>query len=220
MEKHLSDSKSRGGSTLNNIEKMFSADPAVFAESYLEYLIKILKGIDTREIGRFVTTLLDARDRGATVFFIGNGGSASTASHFANDLAIGTRSYDRPFRVVSLTDNNAVITAIGNDHGYEEVFSRQLQVLGKEGDVIVAISASGNSANLIRAFDVARTLGITTVAITAFDGGLMKQIADHGVHVPTEAREYGPAEDAHMVLDHLVGAYLTNFVKLGTVVPS
>jgi D-sedoheptulose 7-phosphate isomerase len=199
---------------------MYSPDPVVFAESYLEYLIKVLKGIDTGEIGRFVATLLDARERGATVFFIGNGGSASTASHFANDLAIGTRSYDRPFRVVSLTDNNAVITAIGNDYGYEEIFSRQLMVLGKEGDVVVAISASGNSANLVRAFEAARTLGIMTVAITAFDGGIMKRIADQGVHVPTEPKEYGPAEDAHMVLDHLVGAYLMNFVKQGSAVPS
>jgi len=95
-----------------------------------------------------------------------------------------------------------------------------LMVLGKEGDVVVAISASGNSANLVRAFEAARTLGIMTVAITAFDGGIMKRIADQGVHVPTEPKEYGPAEDAHMVLDHLVGAYLMNFVKQGSAVPS
>ncbi len=101
---------------------------------------------------------------------------------------------------------------MGNDFGFEEIFVRQLRVLGRAGDVVVAISASGNSPNLLRTFDYAKTVGIKTVAITAVDGGKMKQIADEGVHVPTAPKEYGPAEDAHMVLDHLVGAYLMRFI--------
>ena len=145
-------------------------------------------------------------------FFIGNGGRTATASHFANEISIGTKSYDKPFRAVSLTDSNAIITAVGNDFGYEEIFVRQLRVLGSAGDVVVAISASGNSPNLIRAFDYAKSIGIKTVAITAFDGGKIKQMADEGVHVPTAPKEYGPAEDAHMVLDHLVGAYLMRLI--------
>ena len=148
-------------------------------------------------------------------FFIGNGGSAATASHFANDIAIGTNSYEKPFRAVSLTDSNAIITAVGNDFGFEEIFVRQLRVLGRAGDVVVAISASGNSPNLLRTFDYAKKIDIKTVAITAFDGGKMKQMADEGVHVPTAPKEYGPAEDAHMVLDHLVGAYLMRVIKHG-----
>ena len=111
-------------------------------------------------------------------------------------------------------DNISIITAIGNDFGYDEVFVRQLRTLGKTGDVLVGISASGNSGNLIKAFDYASTAGIKTVAITAFDGGKMKTLADEGIHVPTEPKEYGPAEDAHMVLDHLVGAYLMRYVLL------
>lgn len=198
---------------VNNIDRIFTTDPSAFAHAYLNYLQSVLQRIDTAEIGRFVETLLAARERGATVFFVGNGGSAATASHFANDLAIGTNDYDKPFRAVSLTDNVPVITAIGNDFGYEEVFVRQLRVLGKTGDVVVAISASGNSANLLRTFDYARSAGIKTVAITAFDGGHMKRLADEGIHVPTEPKEYGPAEDAHMILDHLVGAYLMRYVK-------
>ena len=197
---------------MNNLDRIFTKDPVDFAEAYLDYLTSVLKAIDTREIGQFIETLLDARERGATIYFIGNGGSAATASHFANDIAIGTNSYDKPFRAVSLTDSNAIITAVGNDFGYEEIFVRQLRVLGRAGDVVVAISASGNSPNLIRAFDYAKSIGIKTVAITAFDGGKMKQIADEGVHVPTAPKEYGPAEDAHMVLDHLVGAYLMRFI--------
>ena len=197
---------------MNNLDRIFTKDPVAFAGAYLDYLTSVLKTIDTREIGQFIETLLDAREVGATIYFIGNGGSAATASHFANDIAIGTNSYDKPFRAVSLTDSNAIITAVGNDFGYEEIFVRQLRVLGRAGDVVVAISASGNSPNLIRAFDYAKSIGIKTVAITAFDGGKIKQMADEGVHVPTAPEEYGPAEDAHMVLDHLVGAYLMRFI--------
>ena len=193
---------------MNNLDRIFTKDPVAFAAAYFEYLSSVLKEIDTGEIGQFVKTLLDARERGATVFFIGNGGSAATATHFANDLSIGTNSYDKPFRVISLTDNQAIITAVGNDFGYEEIFVRQLRVLGRPGDVVVGISASGNSPNLVKAFDYAKSAGIRTVAITAFDGGKIKSMADQGIHVPTALKEYGPAEDAHMVLDHLIGAYL------------
>ncbi len=197
---------------MNNLDGIFTKDPVAFAGAYLDYLASVLKAIDTREIGRFVEILLDARERGATIYFIGNGGSAATASHFANDIGLGTNSYDKPFRAVSLTDNQAIITALGNDFGYEEIFVRQLRVLGRADDVVVAISASGNSPNLIRTFDYAKSVGIKTVAITAFDGGKMKQMADESIHVPTAPKEYGPAEDAHMVLDHLVSAYLMRVI--------
>ncbi|MHB1116079.1 D-sedoheptulose-7-phosphate isomerase [Sideroxydans sp.] len=200
---------------MNNIEKIFDQDPAIFAQSYISYLSEVLGKINPQEVARFIATLLDARERGATVFFMGNGGSAATASHFANDLAIGTNSYHKPFRVLSITDNQAVVTAIANDYGMEDVFERQLRVLGQAGDVVVGISASGNSANLLKAFDAAKELKIKSVALTAFDGGKMKLIADECIHVPTGMKEYGPAEDAHMVLDHLVGAYLIQLVKRG-----
>lgn len=198
---------------MNNIDKFYNEDPSAFAEAYLEYVGQVLKNIRSSEVGQFIRTLLDARERGATIFFIGNGGSAATASHFANDLAIGTGSYEKPFRALSLSDNVAIITAVGNDFGYADIFVRQLRVLGKPGDVLVAISASGNSPNLLAAFDYAREAGIKTIALTAFDGGKMKQVATEGIHVPTGPKEYGPAEDAHMVLDHLVGAYLMRAVR-------
>ena len=198
---------------MNNLDRIFVEDAAEFGKRYFQYLIDVLQKIDTKAIARFVKILLEARTRGATVYFIGNGGSAATASHFANDLAIGTNSYKNPFRVVSLTDNLSILSALANDFGYEEVFVRQLQVMGKPGDVLVAISASGNSPNLIRAIEYAASSDIKTVAITAFDGGKMKQIADDGIHVPTQPKEYGPAEDAHMILDHLVGAYLIRVVQ-------
>lgn len=200
--------------SMNNIDRFFTPDPVAFAGAYIQYLQSVLQRVDPVEIGNFIETLLDARRRGATVFFIGNGGSAATASHFANDLAFGTNDYDQPFRILSLTDNVPVLTALGNDFGYEEIFVRQLRVMGKPNDVLVGISASGNSPNLIKAFDHATAVGIKTVAITAFDGGKMRAMADSCVHVPTEPKEYGPAEDVHMILDHLVGSYLMRYVRM------
>jgi D-sedoheptulose 7-phosphate isomerase len=198
----------------NNIDRMYTSDVAIFAGKYFEYLYSVLQHIDAEEIKSFIETLLDARERGAAVYFIGNGGSAATASHFANDLSIGTNDYEKPFRVMSLTDNVSVLSAIGNDFGYEEIFVRQLKVLAKKGDVLVGISASGNSQNIINAFNFAKIAEVKCVAITAFDGGKMKLIADEGIHVPTDKQEYGPAEDAHMILDHLVGGYLMRYVKM------
>ena len=197
----------------NNLDRIFASDPVDFAQAYLQYVQTVLQRINAAEVGNFIEILLKARECGSMIFFIGNGGSAATASHFANDIAVGTNSYDRPFRALSLTDNVPLITAVGNDFGYDEIFVRQLRILGKSGDVLVGISASGNSPNLVKAFNYANTAGITTVAITAFDGGTLKSIADHGIHVQTGPKEYGPAEDAHMVLDHLIGAYLMRRIK-------
>jgi D-sedoheptulose 7-phosphate isomerase len=194
----------------NQIDKIFTDSGNIkrYCQSYFNYLNEILAAISLSEIEKFIKTLLDARDQGATIYFIGNGGSAATSSHFANDIAIGTRQFDKPFRVISLCDNNAVLTAIGNDDGFESIFSQQLQVLLNRGDIVVAISASGNSANLLKAIDVAKHKEAKTVGITAFDGGKLKDMVDISVHVPTGKGEYGPAEDAHMVLDHLISNYL------------
>jgi len=199
---------------MNKIDEIYKDSDSVqrYCQSYFKYLGEILASISLPEIEKFIITLLNARGRGAKIYFIGNGGSAATASHFANDIAIGTKSYKKPFRVISLCDNNAIITAIGNDYGFEKIFSQQLEVLLQENDVVVAISASGNSVNLLNAFDVAKQKGAITVGLSAFDGGKLKDKADISVHVPTSKGEYGPAEDAHMALDHLVSNYLMRFI--------
>jgi D-sedoheptulose 7-phosphate isomerase len=197
----------------NNIDLFYSSNPEVFAKNYLDYLCKVLQAISLKDIATFTESLLIAREKGSSIFFAGNGGSAATASHFANDISIGTNDYEKPFRAISLSDNIAVLTALGNDFGYEEIFVRQLKVLGKKGDILVCISASGNSQNLINAVDFAKQIGIKTIALTSFDGGKLKKIADEGVHVPAEMKEYGPAEDVHMVLDHLVSAFLMRYIK-------
>jgi len=200
---------------MNNIDQIYSESLSIkdYSKSYIDYLSSVLSNISLTDIEKFVEVLLEARERESSIFFIGNGGSAATASHFANDIAIGTRTYEKPFRAISLCDNQAVITAIANDDGYEKIFSQQLQVLLKKQDVVVAISASGNSPNLLDAIDTAKKMNTITVGISAFDGGKMKEMVDISVHVPTEKGEYGPAEDAHMVLDHLVSNYLMRLVR-------
>ena len=200
---------------MNKLDQIYSESLSIndYSKSYIDYLTSVLNSIALSDIEKFVEVLLEARERGSSIFFIGNGGSAATASHFANDIAIGTRTSEKPFRAISLCDNQAVITAIANDDGYEEIFSQQLKVLLKKQDVVIAISASGNSPNLLKAIDTSRKLSAITVGISAFDGGKMKEMVDVSLHVPTEKGEYGPAEDAHMVLDHLISSYLMRLVR-------
>ena len=200
---------------MNNIDQIYSESLSIkdYSKSYIDYLSSVLSNISLTDIEKFVEVLLEARERESSIFFIGNGGSAATASHFANDIGIGTRTYEKPFRAISLCDNQAVITAIANDDGYKKIFSQQLKVLLKKQDVVVAISASGNSPNLLDAIDTAKKMNTITVGISAFDGGKMKEMVDVSLHVTTEKGEYGPAEDAHMVLDHLVSNYLMRFVR-------
>ena len=199
---------------MNKLDKVFSQSEnvGVFATGYLSYLKQVLTGFNVEDIVAFVEILKEVRARDAQIFFMGNGWSATTASHFANDLSIGANSFKKPFRAISLTDNQAIVTAISNDNGYENIFVMQLQALMKKEDAVVAISASGNSTNLVKALDYANSNGVTTIGVTSFDGGKLGQIAKLRVHVPANKGEYGPAEDAHMILNHLIGAYLKRLV--------
>jgi len=178
-----------------------------FSDEYLEYLTALIAQLDRSSISQFADLLLESRENKTTTFFLGNGGSASTATHFVNDVSLGSRQFEKPFRAISLCDNQAVITAIANDDGYENIFLQQLQTLATAGDTIVCISASGNSKNLIKAIEYARENNIYVVGLTAFDGGYLKENCDLNIHVPTKIGEYGPAEDLHMVICGLVGSY-------------
>ena len=178
-----------------------------FSDEYLEYLTTLIAQLDRSAISQFADLLLQSRENKTTTFFLGNGGSASTATHFVNDVSLGSRQFEKPFRAISLCDNQAVITAIANDDGYENIFLQQLQTLATAGDTIVCISASGNSKNLIKAIEYARENNIYVVGLTAFDGGYLKDNCDLNIHVPTKIGEYGPAEDLHMVICGLVGSY-------------
>lgn len=192
---------------MNNVERLFHEHSVAvdFADGYLSYLSHVFAGIDRDAIAAFIDVLERARANGTTVFFCGNGGSAATASHFQNDL---TRWRTDPMKVISLTDNVAVITALGNDYGYDRIFVMQLEPLLAKGDVVVAISASGNSPNVVQAIEFANERKATSVGLTGFDGGQLGELCEIHVHVPSASGEYGPVEDAHMVLDHLVMSYL------------
>lgn len=184
-----------------------------FIANYFNYNASIMKELDYSALEQFIELILSSRENNQTIFFVGNGGSASTATHFVNDITLGSRQFEDPFRCISLCDNQACITAIGNDDGYENIFLQQLQTLFKEGDILVAISASGNSKNLLDAADWIKSKNGYLVGLTSFDGGALKDKSDLSIHVPAEKGEYGPAEDIHMMICGLVGTLLR--IKFG-----
>lgn len=180
-----------------------------FASKYLQYLSEITLNIDESVIENIIDSLLLAWESNNSVYLIGNGGSAAIASHLANDINIGTLLRgSKPFRVISLVDNPAIVTAISNDENYASVFVKQLEGILNQGDVIMAFSVSGNSMNIIKALEYAREKNAVTIVCTGFDGGLAKQIADINLHVPTYKGEYGPAEDVFSIVCHLIYSYL------------
>lgn len=174
-------------------------------EEYLSYFTNTLHSLDTNEIDRFLDLLIDAYEHGKTVFVIGNGGSAANASHFANDLAKGTlKSVDQTkrLRALSLTDNVALMTAFGNDEGYHTIFEQQLRSLAHPGDIVVAISGSGNSPNIVHAIEWANNNGLHTVGVTGFNGGKLKAMSSSTVHVPLN--DMCTSESVHSVVLHYV----------------
>lgn len=183
------------------------------AKEYLDRVRGLLDALPT-QTDRFVDVLFDAFERGSTVFLAGNGGSAANASHFGQDLAKGTLASmdaERRFRVVPLTDNIGFITALANDEGYESIFEQQLRNLARPGDLLVAISGSGNSPNVLRAVTYARSIGMKTIGVTGFDGGKLKQLADEGVHIPID--DMGMTEALHGVVFHLAMSQLRDRVS-------
>lgn len=170
---------------------------------YIEDLKKTLEQLPEDRIEPIVNILREARLNNKQVFIMGNGGSASTASHFACDLGKNTRKEGVPdFRVMSLADNMALFSAFANDEGYAYVFSRQLSSFACPGDVVIGISASGNSPNVINAILTADELGAFTIGFTGFDGGLLGSLVDINLHVDSDCIEH--VEDIHLILEHLI----------------
>lgn len=203
---------------MNNLEAIYkkSSSAHEFASGYLSYLCDLIKQLDHEVIASFIVELEKIRQEGGTVFVVGNGGSAGTASHMANDIGLDVMKKsgtELPFRVMSLTDNIPVITAIGNDDGYDKVFIYQLGILYKPGDAIIAISASGNSPNVFEAARWVKERNGTVLGLVGFDGGDLKKVCDLCIHVDTPHGEYGPVEDIHMIMDHLMAVYLQYKVR-------
>lgn len=198
---------------MNNIEKLFneSKDIEQYARGYFKYLHGLLENLDTGAIADFIKELEEAYQEDKAIFIIGNGGSAATASHMANDLGVDVikkAKCEKPFRVLALTDNNAAMTAIANDCGYENLFVDQLRIHFRKGDKLIAISASGNSPNIIEAVRWVKKRSGKTIGLTGFDGGEMNGLCDVLIHTQTPKGEYGPVEDSHLILDHLIATWL------------
>lgn len=200
--------------TTRDLFALHSASPTEYARAYAKLLSDLLSRVDYTAVGRVAEVFNNARLAGRVIFFMGNGGSAATASHFANDFGHTTfTDGPPPFRAISLTDNLAFFTAIGNDSGYDKVFLNQLRTLMVPGDVVVGISASGNSPNILTALDYANAHGGVTVGLLGFDGGKARHICQHVVLIPTAKGEYGPVEDVHLILDHILSTYFTYWLR-------
>jgi D-sedoheptulose 7-phosphate isomerase len=196
---------------MSTLDRLFrqSTELSNYAARYAAYLMELLECLDLDAVGRAGVAFEEARHRDNTIFFIGNGGSAATASHCANDFGFGPRRIGgRPYRAISLTDNVAFMTAAANDTGHESMFVEQLKTLMRSGDVVVAISASGNSPNVLDAVRYAARHGATTIGLTGFDGGELLRIVDVAIHVSTPQGDYGPVEDIHLILEHILSSYL------------
>lgn len=186
-----------------------------FAKAYISKFKKNLNNFNFAALTEGTKLIWDAYSSGRTIFFIGNGGSAATASHMANDFAKGTIGYkgDAPwprFKAIALTESVATFTAWANDVSFEDIFSEQLKNLGQKGDVLVAISASGNSPNILKAVKTAKGLGLKILGLSGFDGGKLSKIAD--VSLAIKDSDYGRVEDAHLMVQHLMTEYLYEFL--------
>lgn len=178
-------------------------------KQYIEMEKRVLDSLDLAEISEVMNVLENARLTGARIFICGNGGSASTASHMECDFNKGI-SYDQDVKydIECLSDNVPMMMAIANDIGYEDVFVVPLKNKLKYGDVVIGISGSGNSENVVRAFEYANKLGATTIALTGYNGGKLKQMSKHGIHVNVDNMQL--VEDVHLILNHMMMFILSN----------
>jgi D-sedoheptulose 7-phosphate isomerase len=190
--------------------KVLADDLTVFARSYIRSLKSALDAIDQARLSAIVDVLWQCYQNDRQIFFIGNGGSAASASHLATDLVKGALGHRgdapaRPVRASSLTDNLALVSAWANDVGYDDVFVGQLRPHLRPSDVIIAISASGNSPNILRAVRFAREAGATTIALSGIGGGALAEAADLSLVV--DSNHYGVVEDVHMQIGHIICYY-------------
>ncbi len=175
----------------------------VFPQAYKTEVLKAIETIDLEKVGQAIETLRRAREEGRSIFVCGNGGSASTASHFVCDMVKGA-SYGRQprFRIMALTDSLATLTAYSNDVGYECVFAEQLKNFARPEDVVLAISGSGGSPNVLRAVEYGNSIGCRTIALTGRNGGELGRIAQLNLQVSHP--HMGRIEDAHMIALHMI----------------
>ncbi len=184
-----------------------------FLNTYIRNLQNLLSKVDVSLIEQVIYAIEKTIENKAQIYVLGNGGSSATASHMVNDLGVGlSRRKIRDFNISSLADNTPVITAIANDIGYENIFLAQLENKLAKDDVVIAISCSGNSTNIIKAVKYAKSVGSTIIGLTGFKGGELRELSDINFHIQTEGGQYGLVEDMHMILDHIIYSY---YIHLG-----
>jgi D-sedoheptulose 7-phosphate isomerase len=172
---------------------------------YLEKEIEVLRSLDKRSISDAMNLLVDTFEAGKNIYIFGNGGSAATASHFQNDFNKGVSEWtEKKFRFICLNDNAPTVLAIANDIGYEEIFRFQLRGRLAPGDIVIGISGSGNSPNIINACEYAKERGCEVIGVTGFDGGKLRQLCDISLHAPVSSMQI--TEDIHMLFDHMIMA--------------
>ena len=175
------------------------------AEQYLATFSSLVRGIDLDRIERIVDRIRAGRDDGRTIYIAGNGGSAATAAHWVNDLGKATkRSGQKPIRVIGLADNAPWLTALGNDEGFDRVFAGQLENFAQPDDMLIVISASGRSRNLVKAVELAHERGLVTIGLLGFDGGLLKGMVTEVLLIESEVGAYGPVETAHALVADII----------------
>jgi D-sedoheptulose 7-phosphate isomerase len=196
---------------MNTLTNIFdsSAGAAEYARGYFARLAQKMNEIDAGALARIIDRIEQTIASGRTLYLIANGGSAAVASHLVNDAVAGCDVDSQPpFRAVSLCDNVESITAIANDCGYEMIFALQLKALLQPGDMVLAMSVSGNSTNIIKGVEYARAHGACTIGWTGFDGGRLAKACDLCLFVPTEKDEYGVVEDMFSIFEHTILTYL------------
>lgn len=179
---------------------------SAFTSTYRKQLHETIEQLNLEQVDTAIEWFAEARDKHHAIFTAGNGGSASTASHFVCDVLKGA-SYQRDsrFRIMALTDNLATITAYSNDVSYDAVFTEQLKNFARPGDLFLAISGSGNSRNVIEAMEYANSIGCRTISLTGRDGGKLGKLAQLNIHAPDP--HMGRIEDAHLIVCHMIAYY-------------
>lgn len=189
----------------NDIYDIASAQ--TFLVEYMASLDEAISHVDASELESASQILERAAHAGAHIYMIGNGGSSSIANHICCDLAKGTQVPGEPGLLAhSLTANQSLMTAIANDFGFENIFATQVAMYGRAGDVLIAISSSGDSANIVSAARRAGEIGMTTIGLTGFSGGMLRKMADVSVHV--DCANYGVVEDGHQIVMHVLAQYI------------
>lgn len=179
-------------------------------EDYQNRLINCIKSFDWSGVTQLAQRILFAQKEDRHVFLCGNGGSAANAIHIANDLLfLRFKEKGKGIKVTALPANQAILTCLANDTGYENIFSFQLEQLGRKGDILIALSGSGNSPNVLKAIDTAKKMGISTSAILGFDGGKCLDLVDTVIHFPVNDMQI--AEDLQLIAGHM----LTQWLKKG-----